>query len=58
MEELTSQQQAEILVHQIMQITKNNIIVKLSPAFEKLASGHVHFSKELADAIITDIKNS
>jgi hypothetical protein len=58
MEELTTQQQAEIIANKIINATKENIINRLSPALDKLASGHVHFTKELADAIITDIKNS
>lgn len=58
MTELTSQQQAEIIAEKIINMTKLNIINKLSPSFDKLASGHHHFTQELADAIITDIKNS
>jgi predicted nicotinamide N-methyase len=58
MEELTPQQQAEIIANKIINATKINIISRLSPEFDKLISGHVHFTKELADAIIKDIKNS
>jgi len=58
MTDLTPEQQAEIITNKIIAITKQNIINRLSPAFDQLASGHVHFSKELADAIFTDIKNA
>jgi len=57
-EELTNEQQAEIIVNQIIQATKNRIINLLEPAFNKLSDGHHHFDKGLADAIITDIKNA
>jgi hypothetical protein len=57
-EELTTEQQAEIMVHQIIQATKNRIINLLKPQFDKIAEGHHHFDKGLADAIITDIKNA
>lgn len=55
---LTSEQQAEIIVHKIMQATKDRIISVLQPQFDKIANGHAHFDKGLADAIITDIKNA
>ena len=57
-EKLTTEQQAEIIVNQIIQATKNRIINLLEPAFNKLSEGHHHFDKSLADAIITDIKNA
>lgn len=57
-EELTTEQQAEIIVNQIIQATKNRIINLLEPAFNKLIEGHHHFDKNLADAIIIDIKNA
>lgn len=57
-ENLTSKQQAEIIVHKIMQATKDRIISVLQPEFDKVANGHTHFDKNLADAIITDIKNA
>jgi hypothetical protein len=57
-QQLTSEQQAEIIANQIIQATKNSIINRLQPAFNKLAEGHHHFDQALADAIITDIKNA
>lgn len=57
-ENLTPEQQAEVIVNKIIQATKENIINKLQPSLEKIANGHHHFTKELADAIITDIKNT
>ena len=57
-QELTPEQQAEIIANQIIQATKNRIINLLEPAFNKLSEGHHHFDKGLADAIITDIKNA
>lgn len=57
-ENLTPEQQAEILVHKIMQATKDRIISILQPEFDKISDGHVHFNKELADAILTDIRNA
>ena len=56
--ELTPEQQAEVIVHKIMQATKDRIISVLQPQFDKIANGHAHFDKGLADAIITDIKNA
>lgn len=55
---LTPEQQAEVLINKIMQATKDRIISILQPQFEKISDGHFHFNKELADAIITDIKNA
>jgi hypothetical protein len=57
-QELTPEQQAEIIVNQIIQATKNRIVSILEPAFDKISSGHHHFDKKLADAILTDIKNA
>lgn len=56
-EKLTTDQQAEIILNQIVEATKNKIIKTLEPAFDKLSNGHYHFTKQLADAILTDIKN-
>lgn len=58
MENLTPEQQAEVLVHKIMQATKDRIVSILQPQFDKISGGHFHFDKGLADAIITDIKNA
>lgn len=55
---LTPEQQAEVLVHKIMQATKDRIISILQPQFDKISDEHHHFDKALADAIITDIKNA
>lgn len=57
-QQLTTEQQAEIIANQIIQVTKNRIIERLQPAFDKLAAGHSHFDKRLADAIISDIRNA
>jgi hypothetical protein len=57
-EQLTTEQQAEIIIHEIIQATKNRIINILEPQFNKISDGHYHFDKGLADAIITDIKNA
>jgi hypothetical protein len=57
-ESLTPEQQAEIIVHKIMQATKDRIVSILEPQFNKIADDGVHFDKGLADAIITDIKNA
>ena len=57
-ENLTPEQQAEVLVHKIMQATKDRIVFILQPQFDKMTNGHLHFDKGLADAIITDIKNA
>lgn len=57
-ENLTTDQQVEIMVNQIIQATKNRIINILEPQFNRLADGHFHFNKKLADAILTDIKNA
>lgn len=57
-EKLTAEQQAEVIVHKIMQATKDRIVSILEPQFDKIANGHHHFNKALADAIITDIKNA
>jgi hypothetical protein len=55
---LTPEQQAEVIVHKIMQATKDKIVSVLEPEFNKISDGHVHFDKALADAIITEIKNA
>ncbi len=57
-EELTTEQQAEIMVHQIIQATKNRIVNLLAPQFDRLSAGHAHFDKGLANAILNDIKNA
>lgn len=57
-ENLTSEQQAEIIINKIMQATKDRIVSILQPQFDKISNGHHHFDKNLADAIITDIKNA
>jgi hypothetical protein len=57
-ENLTPEQQAEVIVHKIMQATKDRIVSILEPQFDKISDGHIHFDKKLADAIISDIKNS
>ena len=57
-QELTTEQQAEIMVHQIIQATKNRIINLLAPQFDRIAAGHAHFDKGLADAILKDIRNA
>ena len=57
-EQLTAEQQAEIIINQIIQATKNRIINLLQPQFDRISGGHHHFDKSLADAIITDIKNA
>jgi hypothetical protein len=57
-QELTPEQQAEIIVNQIIQATKNRIINILEPEFDRISSGHYHFDKKLANAILTDIKNA
>ncbi len=57
-EELTSEQQAEIIVNQIIQATKNRIINLLAPQFDRISDGHAHFDKGLADAILKDIRNA
>lgn len=56
-ENLTTEQQAEIIMNKIIEATKNKIINTLTPSFDKLVDGHHHFNKELANAILTDIKN-
>jgi hypothetical protein len=56
--ELTPEQRAEILVFKISQVTKDQIVQKLKPELDKLASGHNHFDQRLADAIIEFIQNS
>lgn len=56
--EMTPEQQAEVIVHKIIQATKNKIINVLQPEFDKISTGHHHFDKKLADAIITDIRNA
>jgi hypothetical protein len=58
MENLTSEQQAEILVHKIIQATKDRIVSILQPQFDKILDKHHHFDKGLADAILTDIRNA
>jgi hypothetical protein len=57
-QKLTKEQQAEIIINKIIQDTKNRIINILEPQFDKISGGHHHFDKRLADAILTDIKNS
>ena len=57
-EQLTPEQHAEIIVHQIIQVTKNRIINILESQFDKISGGHHHFDKGLADAILTDIRNA
>jgi hypothetical protein len=57
-EQLTTEQQAEIIIHEIIQATKNRIINILEPQFNKISDGHYHFDKGLADAILTDIRNA
>ncbi len=57
-ESLTSEQKAEILVHQIIQATKDRIINNIEPHLSKLAKGHSHFDEALLNAIITDIRNA
>jgi len=49
---------AEQILSNYETIIKNKIINIILPAFEKLSESHVHFTKELGEAIITDIKNS
>jgi hypothetical protein len=48
---------AEQILSNYETIIKNKIINILFPALEKLSESHVHFTKELGEAIITDIKN-
>lgn len=55
---LTTDQQAEIIVNQIIQATKNRIINLLAPQFDRISAGHAHFDKGLADAILKDIRNA
>ncbi|NBO72772.1 MAG: hypothetical protein EBU66_19820 [Bacteroidetes bacterium] len=57
-ENLTPEQQAEVIVHKIIQATKDRIVSILEPQFDKIANGHLHFDKGLANAILTDIKNA
>lgn len=57
-ENLTPEQQAEVIAHKIIQATKDRIISILQPGLNKIAQGHNHFTQELADAIINDIKNA
>ena len=57
-QELTTEQKTAIVVNEIIQAVKNKIVTDLEPQFDKLTNGHHHFTKELADAIITDIKNA
>lgn len=58
-ENLTPEQQAEVLIHRIMEATKDRIISILQPQFDRISeNGNYHFDKKLADAIITDIKNA
>jgi hypothetical protein len=57
MTDLTPEQRAEIIANTIIQATKQSIITRLAPQFDKLSNGHHHFTKELGDAILTDIKN-
>jgi len=49
---------AEQILSNYETIIKNKIIDILAPAFDKLSENHVHFTKELGEAIIRDIKNS
>lgn len=55
---LTPEQQAEVIVHKIIQATKDRIVSILEPQFDKISNGDTHFDKGLADAIITEIKNA
>lgn len=48
---------AEQILSNYETIIKDKIVSVLTPAFEALSNGHVHFTKELGEAIITDIKN-
>ncbi len=48
---------AEQILSNYETIIKNKIIDILAPAFDKLSKTHIHFTKELGEAIITDIKN-
>jgi len=48
---------AEQILSNYETIIKNKIVDMLRPAFDKISEGHVHFTKELGEAIITDIKN-
>jgi len=55
---LTPEQQAEIIANQIIQATKNRIVNLLKPQLDRIAAGHHHFDQGLADAIIKDIRNA
>lgn len=55
---LTPEQQAEVLVHKIMQATKDRIVSILQPQFDQISQNDHHFTRELADAIISEIKNA
>lgn len=57
-QELSTEQKTAIVINEIIQAVKNKIVANLEPEFNKLTNGHHHFTKELADAIITDIKNA
>lgn len=48
---------AEQILSNYETIIKNKIVDILLPAFDKLSKSHVHFTKELGEAIIADIKN-
>jgi hypothetical protein len=48
---------AEQILSNYETIIKDKIVAVLTPAFEALSNGHVHFTKELGEAIMTDIKN-
>ncbi len=48
---------AEQILSNYETIIKNKIIDMLRPAFDKISENHVHFTKELGEAIITDIKS-
>ena len=58
MTELTEQQKAEIIAHNIIESTKKRIVAILSPHLYKLADGHHHVDKALVDAILEDIKRA
>ena len=48
---------AEQILSNYETIIKNKIVDMLRPAFDKISENHVHFTKELGEAIITDIKS-
>lgn len=55
---ISSNQSIEVLLYKYDMANRQKIIDRLGPVLYQLAEGHCHLTKELVDAILSDIKNA